>query len=76
MAGLGMNMKIAVCILLGTLLAGCQSTQTFVEDHPKAVGITAALIVGGLAASAGSSGKSREIGIPPNPCAGNPEACR
>jgi hypothetical protein len=69
-------MKITICILLATLLVGCQTIHTFVEDHPKAVGITAALIVGSLAASAGkSSNKSREIGIPQNPC-GNPEACR
>jgi hypothetical protein len=69
-------MKRTICILLGTLLAGCQTIHTFVEEHPKAVGITAAIIVGSLAASVGgSSNKSREIAIPQDPCA-NPEACR
>jgi hypothetical protein len=69
-------MKRMICIVLGISLTACQSIHTFVQDHPKAAGITAAVIVGSLAASAGgSSGKAREIGVPSSPC-GNPEACR
>ena len=62
---------LAIVLALG----GCSTVSTFVEEHPKASAITAALIVGGLAAGSSASGKSREIGIPADPCA-NPEVCR
>lgn len=68
-------MKRIIGLLCAFLLAGCQTIHTFVEEHPKAVGVTAALIVGGLAASSGGGAKTREIGIPSNPCT-TPEACR
>jgi len=57
-------------------LSGCSTISTFVEEHPKAVGITTVLIVGSLAASSGNSGKpSPEVSVPNSPCT-NPEACR
>lgn len=71
-------MKRTICLSLGLLLCGCQTVSNFVEEHPKATAITAALIVGSLAANAGSySGKlGPEVPSPGNPCEPNPDVCR
>jgi hypothetical protein len=70
-------MKRTLIPVLALLLCGCRAVSNFVENHPKTVGITAALIVGSLAASAGgdSAKTSPEIAIPTNPCS-NPAACQ
>jgi hypothetical protein len=60
-------------------LAGCSSINRFVEDHPKTMAIGSALIIGSLMASADGGTWTKptpEAGVPPAPCAPNPERCR
>jgi hypothetical protein len=69
-------MILALCLAM----TGCDSLNHFIETHPKTSAVATTLILGSLALThADGSGPSKAgdgVGLPPAPCAPDPERCR
>ncbi|HEU4600507.1 MAG TPA: hypothetical protein VFS24_00995 [Steroidobacteraceae bacterium] len=72
-----MKRTIIIALAASTLI-GCTTVRDFTHEHPAVTAFSAALVVGSIAASHGSSrSDSHDMHIPAAPdCANNPAMCR